>query len=122
MKDQRVAPYHPDKNMLQAAAIYVEPETFTKAYQAALDVAPAPTAIGQGALTLRQKDVLAYIFEWFKDHSTAPTFEEIGRGLGMEKSAVHDHVHELKRKKYITMTRKKRSIKITETAYSMRKI
>lgn len=121
MKDQRIVPYIPDRNMTEAAGIYVPPETFVQAYQAALDVAPAPEPIGEGTLTDRQRDALAFLVQYFQDNKRSPTFDEIAAGLGIDKSAVNPHLVALRKKGFISYTSKKRSIKIKPKTFDARK-
>ena len=118
MKDQRIVPFIPDRNMLNAASIYTDQATFLQAYQAALDVAPQPEPIGAGDLTKRQRDVLDFLVKHFRENKRAPSLDEIGAGIGIEKSAVHGLVKALRRNGFISMSRKKRSIKVKPHAYT----
>jgi len=53
-------------------------------------------------LTQRQKEVYAFLQEYFGEHGTAPSYEEIRRQLGLSSlSTVHKHLKQLERKGYL---------------------
>jgi repressor LexA len=55
--------------------------------------------LGGGLLTARQREVLDFIVDYVRCHGIAPTFAEIGDGIGCRSSAtVHKHVEMLERK------------------------
>lgn len=61
-------------------------------------MSPAPVKKGT-AVTARQQQVLDFIKDYWCTRRMAPTFQEIAEHLnGIGKSAVHDHLHALKRR------------------------
>lgn len=53
-------------------------------------------------LTRRQREALDFIIEFIATHGYAPTFEDLGRGLGITSTAtVFKHLDNLRRKGYI---------------------
>jgi repressor LexA len=55
------------------------------------------------AITRRQRQVYDYISEFVQKHGYAPSFEEIGEGLGLSSLAtVHKHISNLEKKGLLT--------------------
>ncbi len=55
------------------------------------------------ALTKRQREVLDFINDFVERNEYSPSFEEIGKGLGLSSLAtVHKHVTNLEQKKKLT--------------------
>lgn len=55
------------------------------------------------ALTKRQREVLDFIHTFVQEHAYSPSFEEIGRGLGLSSLAtVHKHITNLEQKGQLT--------------------
>src|SRR5437762_1562715 len=55
------------------------------------------------AITRRQRQVYDYISEFVQRNGYSPSFEEIGRGLGLNSLAtVHKHVSNLEKKDLLT--------------------
>lgn len=68
-------------------------------------------------LTPKQLAILRVIHDWRAKHGTAPTFEEIGKQLGITPPTVSGHVDALEAIGAITRTRDKwRSIELTDDA------
>lgn len=67
-------------------------------------------------LTKRQKQALDFIRDFVREYGFAPSYEEIGRGLGISsQSTVHEHVENLQKKGYlIKRWNANRSIDLTE--------
>jgi SOS-response transcriptional repressor LexA len=60
---------------------------------------------GKLPLTWRQREVLDWVKGFIQEHDgVAPTFDEIGRGVGLRSlSAVHEHIHNLVAKGHLRM-------------------
>lgn len=55
------------------------------------------------ALTKRQREVLDFIHTFVQEHAYSPSFEEIGKGLGLSSLAtVHKHITNLEQKGQLT--------------------
>jgi len=58
---------------------------------------------GAMAITRRQRQVYDYISEFVQRHGYSPSFEEIGKGLGLSSLAtVHKHISNLEKKGLLT--------------------
>jgi len=58
---------------------------------------------GGMAITRRQRQVYDYISEFVRKHGYSPSFEEIGKGLGLSSLAtVHKHISNLEKKGLLT--------------------
>ena len=58
---------------------------------------------GGMAITRRQRQVYDYISEFVQKHGYSPSFEEIGKGLGLSSLAtVHKHISNLEKKGLLT--------------------
>lgn len=68
-------------------------------------------------LTRQQRKTLDFIRAYITEHGCSPSFAEIGAGLGLvSKSAVHFHVHGLKRRGVLVQPHScSRSIALTDT-------
>jgi repressor LexA len=53
-------------------------------------------------LSLRQKEVLAYIINYRKEKDLSPTFREIAEGVGVSLATAMAHIQVLRGKRYIT--------------------
>lgn len=66
-------------------------------------------------LTPKQKKILDYIKKYLKKNKYSPSLEEIGKRFKLVKSTVHQHIEELKEKKYLEKTDyKARSIELSK--------
>ena len=69
------------------------------------------------AITRRQRQVLDFITNFIRENSYSPSFEEIGRGLGLSSLAtVHKHISNLDQKGYLKRDyNRSRSIDVVPT-------
>ena len=68
-------------------------------------------------LTRRQREVYSFLREYFDQFGTAPSYEEVRRGLGLSSlSTVHKHLKQLERKGYINSpwSSQKRALSLIE--------
>lgn len=69
-----------------------------------------------GSLTRRQADVLSFIHRYQDEHGLAPTLNEIGEGLGVNRVTVFEHVKALREKGWIrTRPNLSRAIEVVHT-------
>jgi repressor LexA len=58
-------------------------------------------------LTARQKEVLAFIAEYIKDHSYPPTIRDVAEYFRFSVKGAHDHITALKRKGFLKQADKR---------------
>jgi repressor LexA len=68
-------------------------------------------------LTMRQRDVYSFLRGYMEEFGTAPSYEEIRRGLGLSSlSTVHKHLKQLERKGFVNSpwASQKRALRLIE--------
>ena len=52
--------------------------------------------------TVKQQQILDFIIAYLSKNKFAPTFREIGKHVGLQAGAIHNHLNALEAKKLIT--------------------
>jgi Mn-dependent DtxR family transcriptional regulator len=74
-----------------------------------------PEAIQSNGITRREKDALAFIIQYKVRHRIAPLYDEIAQALGVKRrSQVKKMLQGLEAAGFITSSRLRRSIQVTE--------
>lgn len=70
------------------------------------------------ALTPKQKNILDYIVSYVSEKAVAPSYREIADEVGLTSPAtVHQHIHALQRKGYVSLEDGPRSLKTTSKVF-----
>lgn len=114
-KSVKAMPVVADHNMVEAAYMLLETEKLgtperhkslvMKIWATMAEYAPVPK---QGRLTMLQRRAYETIADYIDEHGISPSYREIGEQLGTNKPHVHQIVHALRKRGFITLREGKR--------------